>query len=91
MNPDTDTVEANERLGLAVDSREYRECAEVLIDLGLCRVRLLSNNPQKLRAMEEAGLRVVERVALEVEPTDAALHYLRTKKKKMGHLLEMLK
>ncbi|MET0623118.1 MAG: GTP cyclohydrolase II [Pyrinomonadaceae bacterium] len=82
-----DTVEANEQLGLAVDLREYRQCAEVLFDLGLCQVRLMSNNPLKLRAMEEAGLRVVERVALEVEPADAAMHYLRTKKEKMGHLL----
>jgi 3,4-dihydroxy 2-butanone 4-phosphate synthase/GTP cyclohydrolase II len=83
-----DTVEANERLGLAVDLREYRQCAEVLFDLGLCQVRMMSNNPLKLRAMEEAGLRVVERVALEVEPSDAAVHYLRTKKEKMGHLLD---
>src|SRR5918992_767394 len=72
-----DTVEANERLGLAVDLRDYRQCAEVLFDLGLCRVRAMSNNPLKLRALEEAGLRVVERVALEFEPADAAMHYLR--------------
>ena len=85
-----DTVEANERLGLAVDLREYRQCAEVLFDLGLCRVRIMSNNPLKLRAMEEAGLRVVERVALEVEPADAAMHYLRTKKEKLGHLLDLI-
>ncbi|HLM57275.1 MAG TPA: GTP cyclohydrolase II [Pyrinomonadaceae bacterium] len=83
-----DTIEANERLGLAVDLREYRQCAEVLFDLGLCQVRMMSNNPLKLRAMEEAGLRVVERVALAVEPADAAMHYLRTKKEKLGHLLE---
>ena len=83
-----DTVEANERLGLAVDLREYRQCAEVLFDLGLCQVRMMSNNPLKLRAMEEAGLRVVERIALEVEAADAAMHYLRTKKEKMGHLLD---
>jgi 3,4-dihydroxy 2-butanone 4-phosphate synthase/GTP cyclohydrolase II len=83
-----DTVEANERLGLAVDLRDYRQCAEVLFDLGLCRVRLMSNNPLKLRAMEEAGLRVVERVALEVEPAGAAVGYLRTKKTKLGHLLD---
>jgi GTP cyclohydrolase II len=83
-----DTVEANERLGLAVDLREYRQCAEVLFDLGLCRVRLMSNNPLKLRALEEAGFQVVERVRLEVESADAALHYMRTKKEKMGHLLE---
>src|ERR1043166_1256393 len=69
-----DTVEANEQLGLAVDLREYRQCAEVLFDLGLCQVRLMSNNPLKLRAMEEAGLRVVERIALEVESADDAMH-----------------
>jgi 3,4-dihydroxy 2-butanone 4-phosphate synthase/GTP cyclohydrolase II len=83
-----DTVEANERLGLAVDLREYRQCAEVLFDLGLCRVRLLSNNPLKLRAMEEAGLQVVERVSIQVPHTEAAAHYMRTKKEKLGHLLE---
>jgi 3,4-dihydroxy 2-butanone 4-phosphate synthase/GTP cyclohydrolase II len=85
-----DTVEANERLGLAVDLREYRQCAEILFDLGLCRVRALSNNPLKLRALEEAGLKVVERVALEVEPHDAAVHYLRTKKRKLGHLFDSI-
>jgi 3,4-dihydroxy 2-butanone 4-phosphate synthase/GTP cyclohydrolase II len=82
-----DTVEANEQLGLAVDLREYKQCAEVLFDLGLCQVRVLSNNPLKLRAMEEAGLHVIERVAIEVEAADAAMHYLRTKKEKLGHLL----
>jgi 3,4-dihydroxy 2-butanone 4-phosphate synthase/GTP cyclohydrolase II len=86
-----DTVEANERLGLAVDLREYRQCAEILFDLGLCKVRVMSNNPLKLRAMEEAGLRVVDRVPLEVEPGEAAVHYLRTKKEKLGHLLETIK
>ncbi|HEV2764296.1 MAG TPA: GTP cyclohydrolase II [Pyrinomonadaceae bacterium] len=86
-----DTVEANERLGLAVDLREYRQCAEILFDLGLCKVRVMSNNPLKLQAMKDAGLQVVERVPLEVPPTDAALHYLRTKKQKLGHLLESIK
>ena len=85
-----DTVEANEQLGLAVDLREYRQCAEILFDLGLCQVRVLSNNPLKLRAMEEAGLRVVERVSIEVEPADPAMSYLRTKKEKLGHLLESI-
>src|ERR671914_2827404 len=83
-----DTVEANERLGFAVDLREYRQCAEVLFDMGLCQVRVLSNNPLKIRALEEAGLEVVERVAIEVEAADPAMHYLRTKKEKLGHLLE---
>jgi 3,4-dihydroxy 2-butanone 4-phosphate synthase/GTP cyclohydrolase II len=83
-----DTVEANERLGFAVDLREYRQCAEVLFDMGLCQVRVLSNNPLKIRALEEAGLVVVERVSIEVETPESAAHYLRTKKEKMGHLLD---
>jgi len=83
-----DTVEANERLGFAVDLREYKQCAEVLFDMGLCHVRVLSNNPLKIRALEEAGLKVMERVAIEVEPSESAAHYMRTKKEKMGHLLE---
>ena len=83
-----DTVEANERLGLAVDSREYLQCAEVLFDLGLCKVRVISNNPGKLRALDEAGLEVVERVAIEVQSSEPAARYMQTKKDKMGHLLE---
>lgn len=83
-----DTVEANEWLGLAVDLREYRQCAEILFDLGLCQVRVMSNNPLKLRALEEAGLKIVERVSIEVAPTESAESYMRTKKEKMGHLLE---
>ena len=85
-----DTIEANERLGLAVDMRCYEQCAEILRDLGLNRVRLMSNNPEKMRALEEMGLDVVERVSLVTPPTDAARGYLRTKKEKMGHLLEMV-
>jgi len=83
-----DTVEANEQLGLAVDLREYRQCAEVLFDLGLCHVRVISNNPLKLRALEVAGLKIVERVSIQVEQPEKAGGYLRTKKEKMGHLLE---
>lgn len=83
-----DTVEANEQLGLAVDLREYRQCAEILFDLGLCQVRVISNNPLKLRALEEAGLRIVERVSVQVDSNDKAQHYLRTKKNKLGHLLD---
>jgi len=83
-----DTVEANEQLGLAVDLREYRQCAEILFDLGLCKVRVMSNNPLKLQALEEAGLKIVERVSIQVESTEEADHYLRTKKEKLGHLLE---
>jgi len=84
-----DTVEANERLGLAVDSREYRQCAEVLFDLGLCQVKVISNNPGKLRALEEAGLEITERVSIEVPSSETAARYMQTKKEKMGHLLEL--
>ena len=84
-----DTVEANERLGLAVDSREYRRCAEVLFDLGLCQVKVISNNPGKLRALEEAGLEITERVSIEVPSSEPAAKYMQTKKEKMGHLLEL--
>jgi 3,4-dihydroxy 2-butanone 4-phosphate synthase/GTP cyclohydrolase II len=83
-----DTVEANERLGFAVDAREYNQCAEVLFDMGLCEVKLISNNPDKIRALEEAGLKVVERVSVETDHEEPAAHYLRTKKEKMGHLLD---
>src|SRR2546430_5234264 len=83
-----DTVEANEQLGLAVDLREYKQCAEVLFDLGLCHVRVISNNPLKLRALEEAGLKIVERVSIQVEQPEQAGAYLRTKKEKLGHLLD---
>lgn len=82
-----DTVEANERLGFAVDARDYQQCAEILFDLGLCKVRVISNNPDKLKALEEAGLQVVERIPIEVPATEPAAHYLRTKKEKLGHLL----
>jgi len=84
-----DTVEANERLGLAVDLRDYRQCAEILFDLGLCKVRVISNNPLKLQALEDAGLKIVERVSIEVDSADDAAGYLRTKKEKLGHLLEL--
>ena len=82
-----DTVEANEQLGFLVDAREYKQCAEILFHLGLCKVRLLSNNPDKITALEKAGLQVVERVPIEVEAQAPAAHYLKTKKEKLGHLL----
>jgi GTP cyclohydrolase II len=83
-----DTVEANEKLGFAVDARQYEQCAEILFDLGLCKVRVMSNNPDKLVALKKAGLQIVERVPIEVEAREPAAHYLKTKKEKMGHLLE---
>jgi GTP cyclohydrolase II len=83
-------IHSNEKLGLAVDLRCYRQCAEILGHLGPNYVRLMSNNPEKFRALKEMGLKVVERVSLETSPTDAARNYLRTKKEKMGHLLEVV-
>lgn len=82
-----DTVEANEQLGFAVDARDYRQCAEILFDLGLCRVRVISNNPDKLRALENAGLTIVERIPIEIDAKEPAAHYMKTKKEKLGHLL----
>ena len=84
-----DTVEANVKLGLEVDLREYKQCAEILYDLGLCKVKVISNNPLKLRALEESGLKIVERVSIEVDATEDAAGYLRTKKEKLGHLLDL--
>lgn len=84
-----DTIEANERLGFKADAREYRECAEILYDLGLCNVRIISNNPDKIAALEKAGLNVVERVPIEIEAKGPAVNYLRTKKEKMGHLFSL--
>ncbi len=82
-----DTVEANEELGFAIDARNYQQCAEILSDLGLSKVRVISNNPDKLSALERAGLCVVERVPIEIDAEAPAAYYLRTKKEKMGHFL----
>ena len=82
-----DTVEANEQLGFAIDARNYQQCAEILFDLGLCQVRVISNNPDKIQALEAAGLRVVKRIPIEIKTEEPAAHYLRTKKEKLGHLL----
>jgi GTP cyclohydrolase II len=81
-----DTVQANEELGFKADHREFQLPGEVLKLLGLKQVRLLSNNPQKIEALESAGIKVVERVPCEVEPHAASERYLNTKKEKMGHL-----
>jgi 3,4-dihydroxy 2-butanone 4-phosphate synthase / GTP cyclohydrolase II len=84
-----DTIEANLQLGFGIDEREYDQCAEVIKLLGARRLRLMSNNPDKLRALRDAGLEVVERVPLEVKAKEPAFKYLLTKKEKMGHLLRL--
>ena len=81
-----DTVEANERLGFKNDYRDFTLPAGILKSLGVTRVRLLSNNPDKVAALEGAGVSVVERVPCEVTPSPHAEEYLRTKKEKLGHL-----
>jgi GTP cyclohydrolase II len=81
-----DTVEANERLGFKADQREFALPAEILKALGVSRIRLLSNNPDKVEALERAGVRVVERAPCEVTPSPHAEDYLKTKKEKLGHL-----
>ena len=85
-----DTVEANLSLGFGVDLRQYECCAEILRQIGIKKVRILSNNPEKIAGLERAGIEVVERVPIEIEPHETTLGYLRTKKKKMGHLMEKL-
>jgi 3,4-dihydroxy 2-butanone 4-phosphate synthase/GTP cyclohydrolase II len=83
-----DTVEANRTLGFQADERDYAACAEILKDLGIRKVRLLSNNPDKVKSLKRAGLVQVERVPLEVPPRHSTARYLKTKKEKLGHLLQ---
>jgi GTP cyclohydrolase II len=83
-----DTVEANESLGFAADSRDYDFSAQILKKLGAAKIRLLSNNPEKVRQLEESGIRVVQRVACQPRISKSSRAYLQTKKSKMGHLLE---
>ena len=82
-----DTVQANEQLGFKADHREFELPAAVLRALGVQRVRLISNNPQKVSALESAGIQVIERVSAEVDAHEHAAKYLQTKKEKLGHLL----
>ena len=82
-----DTVEANERLGFKADAREYERCAAILKLLGLKKVKMLSNNPDKLQALKTMGLEVTERVPIQIDSSEESEEYLRTKKDKMGHLL----
>jgi 3,4-dihydroxy 2-butanone 4-phosphate synthase/GTP cyclohydrolase II len=85
-----DTVEANLHLGFKADPRDYGTGAQILVDLGARRLRLMTNNPKKYTALRGFGLEIDERVPLEVPPTDSNRHYLEVKKLKMGHLLKMV-
>jgi 3,4-dihydroxy 2-butanone 4-phosphate synthase/GTP cyclohydrolase II len=85
-----DTVEANERLGFRPDQREYGVGAQILRDLGVERMRLMTNNPSKYVALSGYGLEIVERVQLEIPPSADSRDYLRTKREKLGHLLQLV-
>jgi GTP cyclohydrolase II len=85
-----DTVEANVELGYAADCREYELPAEVLKLLGVTAVRLMTNNPEKVAALESAGITVTERISAEVEPQESFERYLRTKHEKMGHIIDSI-
>src|SRR5215475_10373458 len=84
-----DTVEANESLGFAADARDYDFSAQILKALGATRIRLLSNNPEKVRQLEGAGIEVVERVPCQPRISKVSRGYLKVKKSKMGHLLDV--
>jgi 3,4-dihydroxy 2-butanone 4-phosphate synthase/GTP cyclohydrolase II len=85
-----DTIEANAKLGFAPDIRDYGTGSQILRDLGVRKMRLLTNNPAKFVAIEGFGLEIVERVPLEIAPSSTTKKYLETKKKKLGHILELV-
>ncbi|SVE13339.1 uncharacterized protein METZ01_LOCUS466193, partial [marine metagenome] len=80
-----DTVEANEALGFQADQRDYGIGAQILNDLGASKLRVMTNNPRKFVGLSGYGLEVVERVPIEIEPTETTRRYLETKKQKLGH------
>jgi GTP cyclohydrolase II len=82
-----DTVEANQHLGFEADHRNYALCADVLRYFRVSQVRLMSNNPHKIDSLEAAGIRVTERIPIEIPPSDGTKKYLKTKKVKLGHML----
>jgi len=84
-----DTVEANEALGFQADMRDYGIGAQILVDLGLYKIRLITNNPKKIKGLEGYGLEVTERVPIESKPSQENIEYLKTKAKKMGHILSI--
>ena len=85
-----DTVEANVRLGFGADMRDYGVGTQILVNLGVRQLRMITNNPGKRAAIEGYGLRIVERVPLEIKPNENNLEYLRTKKEKLGHVLHLM-
>lgn len=82
------TVEANEKLGFAADERDYSYCKEMLSSIGVSSVRLMTNNPAKIKGLEDVGIQVSERIAIETLPTKENKSYLEVKSKQMGHMLK---
>jgi len=85
-----DTVEANHRLGFPADQRDYGVGTQILVDLGVRRMRMITNNPVKRAGIEGYGLQIIERVPLEIKPNEANIKYLQTKKDKLGHVLHLM-
>jgi GTP cyclohydrolase II len=85
-----DTIEANEALGFDADCRDFSLAVAIVHEIGIDRVRLMSNNPHKVEALSKGGIEVMELIACEAPPSPYALSYLRTKKKKMGHSLTIM-
>lgn len=85
-----DTVEANQKLGFKPDQRDYGIGAQILVSLGVNKLRLITNNPRKFIGLAGYGLEIVDRIPIEIPPGEANLHYLRTKKEKMGHILDLV-
>ncbi len=86
-----DTVDANLELGLPADQRDYAIAYQILKHFGISQVRLMTNNPEKIQSLEHYGIKVLDRIPLEIEPNEENLQYMQTKRKKMGHLIELTK
>ena len=83
-----DTVDANLKLGLKVDARDYTIGAQILADLGVCKIKLLTNNPKKIEGLEKYGIEIIERIPIIIKPNKINKKYLKTKQEKLGHYLE---
>lgn len=85
-----DTIEANEQLGFAADLRSYEVAAQILKDLNICKINILTNNPDKVTQLENFGIEIFKTIPLEIKPNSIDIHYLKTKKYKLGHKLKLV-